>query len=56
MFTVERASRRSLRFKSDCFATVQPKLKLQSIVAILIRCNRRDKRALAFDDLRIVKP
>jgi hypothetical protein len=46
----------TLRFKSDCFATVQPKLKLQSIVAILIRCNRRDKRALAFDDLRIVKP
>lgn len=47
---------KTLRFKTDCFSTAQPKLKLQSIRAILIRCNRRDKRALAFDDLQVVKP
>ena len=47
---------KTLRFKADCFVSVEPKLKLQSIHAILIRCNRRDKRALAFDDLQVVKP
>ena len=47
---------KTLRFKSDCFHTAEPKLKLVSIRAILIRCNRRHERALAFDDLQVVKP
>lgn len=46
---------KTLRFKSACFTTVQPKLKLANTRAILIRCNRRDERALAFDDLQLVE-
>jgi hypothetical protein len=45
----------TLRFKSECFRIGQKKLNLRRIHGILIRCNRRDKRALAFDDLEIVK-
>ena len=45
---------KTLRFKSSCFTTAQPKLDLKDIRALQIRCNRRDKRALAFDDLQIV--
>lgn len=45
----------TLRFKASCFATAQPKLDLSAVRAILIRCNRKDKRPLAFDDLQIVK-
>lgn len=44
---------KTLRFKSSCFA-VNSKLDLSSITTILIRCNRKDERALAFDDLQIV--
>ena len=44
---------KTLRFKSSCFA-VNSKLNLSSITFILLRYNRRDERALAFDDLQIV--
>jgi dienelactone hydrolase len=44
---------KTLRFKSDCLA-VNSKLDLSSITAILLRCNRKDELALAFDDLQIV--
>jgi hypothetical protein len=45
-----------LRFKSGCARPQRGKLDLQGIVAVLIRCDRGDKRALAFDDLQLVKP
>jgi hypothetical protein len=44
---------KTLRFKSGCF-TVNSRLDLSSITTILLRCNRKDERALAFDDLQIV--
>ena len=44
---------KTLRFKSSCFPG-KTKLDLSAITAILIRCNRADERALAFDDLQIV--
>jgi hypothetical protein len=44
---------KTLRFRSGCFA-LNSKLDLSSITAIMIRCNRTDERALAFDDLQIV--
>jgi hypothetical protein len=45
---------KTLRFKSSCFTAKDKKLDLSAITAILIRCNRADRRALAFDDLQIV--
>jgi hypothetical protein len=45
----------TLRFKGACFRTTTRRFDIRSIQAILIRCNRRDKRALAFDDLQIVR-
>jgi hypothetical protein len=45
----------TLRFKAPCFAKAQPKLDLTTVRAILINCNRADKRPLAFDDLQIVR-
>ena len=44
---------KTVRFKADCF-TVNSRLRLSSITAIMLRCNRQDERALAFDDLQIV--
>jgi hypothetical protein len=44
---------KTLCFKSSCFPG-KTKLDLSAITAILIRCNRADERALAFDDLQIV--
>jgi hypothetical protein len=46
---------KTLRFKSACFSTVAPKLRLATVRAILIRCDRSDERALAFDDLQLVR-
>ena len=46
----------TLRFKADCFAGLAPRLDLGRVRAIHIRCNRADERALAFDDLQIVRP
>jgi len=45
---------KTLRFKAGCFAT-NSKLNLSAITAILLAFNRRDERALAVDDLQIVK-
>lgn len=42
----------TLRFKIPCFKA--NKFKRDRIRAILIRCNRNDERAIAFDDLQIV--
>lgn len=45
---------KTLRFKGACFQE-KKEFDIQRIQAILIRCDRRDERALAFDDLQIVK-
>jgi hypothetical protein len=42
----------TLRFKVPCFKAKE--FRSDSIQAILIRCNRNDERALAFDDLQII--
>jgi hypothetical protein len=47
---------KTIRFKADCFKVGQRRLSLGKIRALLIACNRTDERALAFDDLEIVKP
>jgi len=44
---------KTLRFKAGCFART-PRFDVTSITAILLRCDRSDERALAFDDLQIV--
>jgi hypothetical protein len=44
---------KTLRFKAGCFAH-EPKLDLSAVVAILLRFNRADERALALDDLQII--
>ena len=46
----------TLRFKADCFKVGNRRLSLTKVRAFLIACNRKDERALAFDDLQIVKP
>lgn len=46
---------KTLRFKGGCFVSANSKFRAGKIVAILIQCNRKDERALAFDDLQIVK-
>jgi hypothetical protein len=45
----------TIRFKTDCFKKVNPRLALEKANALLITCNRSDERALAFDDLQIVE-
>jgi len=42
----------TLRFKVPCFRAKE--FRIDSIRAILIRCNRKDERAFAFDDLQII--
>jgi hypothetical protein len=46
----------TIRFKAACFTVGQRRLQLSKVRALLIACNRADKRATAFDDLQIVKP
>jgi hypothetical protein len=46
----------TLRFKAECFKVGRRRLSLTRVRALLIACNRPDERALAFDDLQIVKP
>jgi hypothetical protein len=45
---------KTMRFPVGCFAAQNEKLELNAIRAILIRCNREDRRPMAFDDLQIV--
>lgn len=45
---------KTLRFPTQCFAAREPKLKLESIQAIRIRCRGEEKRPLAFDLLQVV--
>ena len=45
---------KTMRFKGGCFREVQ-KFDIKRIQAILIKCNRKDERAFAFDDLQIAK-
>lgn len=44
---------KTIRFKASCFATA-PRLDLSAITAVMLHCDRNDKRALAFDDLHVV--
>ena len=44
---------KTLRFRAGCFSADR-RLDLTAITGILLHCNRRDERALAFDDLQIV--
>ena len=44
---------KTLRFKADCFA-VSRTFDVTAVTTILLRFNRSDERALAFDDLHIV--
>jgi len=46
----------TIRFKADCFKVGSKRLALTKVRALLIACNQNDERALAFDDLQIVKP
>jgi dienelactone hydrolase len=46
---------KTLRFPGSCFVSANPQFEISAIRAILIRCNRSDERALAFDDLQIVQ-
>ncbi len=46
---------KTLRFKTACFTVGRKPVNLKDIRAILIRLDRNDQRALAFDDLQIVK-
>jgi hypothetical protein len=41
----------TLRFRGACFTA--RRFELKKVVAILIRCNRREPRPIAFDDLQI---
>ena len=43
----------TLRFKAACFGGA--KFDVRHVRAILIKCNRHDERAFAFDDLQILK-
>lgn len=45
----------TLRFKTACFKAGKKRVNLREVQAILIRCNRKDLRVLAFDDLQLVK-
>lgn len=45
---------KTLRFRGSCYTAANPDLHIENVVAILIRTNRGDQRALAFDDLQIV--
>ena len=46
---------KTLRFSSRCFIHKNPELNINDITFFLIRTNRGDNRALAFDDLEIVQ-
>jgi hypothetical protein len=46
----------TLRFRPHCAQPTRGTLDLKNIVAVLIRFDRSDRRALAFDDLQFVKP
>jgi len=46
---------KTLRFPGICFKDVNPEFEVGRVKAILLRCNRGDNRALAFDDLQIVR-
>jgi hypothetical protein len=44
---------KTLRFKPSCI-DAKSKVDLSRVTAVLLQCDRRDERALAFDDLQIV--
>jgi hypothetical protein len=44
---------KTMRFKASCFSG--DRFDVKSVQAILIKCDRKDDRAFAFDDLQIVK-
>ena len=44
---------KTMRFYGACFSSAE--FNIKNVQAILIRCNRKDERAFAFDDLQILK-
>jgi len=46
---------KTLRLRGSCYAAANREFNIGTVIAILIRCNRDDQRALAFDDLQIVR-
>jgi len=45
---------KTMRFKGVCFS-VEEMFEIKNILAILVRFDRTDGRAFAYDDLQIVK-
>ncbi len=45
---------KTMRFTGTCFSAAK-RFDIKSIQAILIRCNRKDERAFAYDDLQILQ-
>lgn len=46
---------KTLRFRPACFLAEQPALRIDQIQKIHIKYDRPGRRALAFDDLQLVK-
>ena len=46
---------KTLRFRAECFSAADPSFDVTRVAAVLIRTNTPDQRALAFDDLQIVR-
>ncbi len=53
-FNVTKTMLVTMRFPSECFKRLNPRLDTKNIVSILLRTNLRDTRPLAFDDLQIL--
>jgi len=53
-FDITKTMLKTMRWPASCFAAQSEELLLKAIRAILIRCSRRDRRPMAFDDLQIV--
>ena len=45
---------KTCRFQGSCFAPPRSRFRLDKVRAVLLRLNRGDRRAIAFDDLQIV--
>jgi hypothetical protein len=53
-FDITKTMLKTMRWRSSCFAAQSEELQIKAIRAILMRCSRRDRRPMAFDDLQIV--
>lgn len=52
---VTKSMLKTLRFRAECFSAADPSFDITRVAAVLIRTNTPDQRALAFDDLQIVR-